>query len=167
MKLVVRQPGGDRLVSLEREGSKAIVRLDDTPIEIDIHSVGPSTRSILRNGRQFDVSVRQLGDDRFEVVSAFGSEVVTVLEPLAHLASTSHDSQAAAASECVAAYMPGRVVELLVASGDIVAAGEGVLVLEAMKMENEIQSERAGRIGEIFVGAGQAVEAGDPLYEIE
>lgn len=167
MKLVVRQRGGDRHIEVEREGSKARVQLDEVSIEVDVHSLGGAARSILRDGRHFDVSVRHLGNDRYEVASALGSEIVTVLEPLAHLASTTHDAQAQATSERVAAYMPGRVVQLLVAGGDSVAAGQGVLVLEAMKMENEIQSERAGTIREIFVEAGQAVEGGDPLYEIE
>ena len=62
--------------------------------------------------------------------------------------------------------MPGRVVELLVAEGDRVEEGQGVLVLEAMKMENEIQAEREGVIERFFVADGQAVEGGNPLYEI-
>jgi biotin carboxyl carrier protein len=56
--------------------------------------------------------------------------------------------------------MPGRVVRLLVASGADVAAGQGVVVIEAMKMENELRSPRAGRVRELPVREGQAVEAG-------
>jgi len=56
---------------------------------------------------------------------------------------------------------------LLVGEGDSVAAGQGIVVLEAMKMENEIDSVVAGVVKKIFVEAGQSVEAGDPLFEIE
>ncbi|MGB5552633.1 MAG: biotin/lipoyl-containing protein, partial [Thermoanaerobaculia bacterium] len=63
-------------------------------------------------------------------------------------------------------YMPGRVVELLVQEGDEVTVGQGLVVLEAMKMENEIQADRAGTVKKIFVSAGQPVEGGDPLFEL-
>ena len=63
--------------------------------------------------------------------------------------------------------MPGRVVALLVAQGDQVEPGQGVLVLEAMKMENEIAAEAAGVVSQFFVEEGQAVEGGDPLFEVE
>ena len=63
--------------------------------------------------------------------------------------------------------MPGRVVTLLVGEGETVKAGQGVVVLEAMKMENEIQTDVAGVVKKIFVEEGQSVEGGDPLFEIE
>ena len=87
-------------------------------------------------------------------------------EPLTLLAEKAHDSGAGAAADQVVAYMPGRVVALLVSEGDRVEAGQGVLVLEAMKMENEIQAEHGGVVEKFFVASGQAVEGGDPLYEI-
>jgi pyruvate carboxylase subunit B len=63
--------------------------------------------------------------------------------------------------------MPGRVVALLVKEGDEVAAGQGVVVLEAMKMENEIRAEHEGRITKLHVEPGQAVDTGSPLFEME
>ena len=167
MNLVVRHRGRDRSVSIEREGSRVRVGLEERSIEMDVRSLSGDLRSILINGTHHDVTVRDLGDDRFEVSGEFGSEIVEVLDALTHLAAASHEAQAGSLRERVDAYMPGRVVEVLVKVGDRVAVGEGVLVLEAMKMENEIQSERAGTIGKLFVAAGEAVEGGDPLYEIE
>ena len=76
--------------------------------------------------------MRHRGDDRFEVSGEFGSEIVQVLDALTHLAGASHDAQAGSARERVDAYMPGRVVRVLVSEGDEVAIGEGVLVLEAL-----------------------------------
>jgi pyruvate carboxylase subunit B len=63
--------------------------------------------------------------------------------------------------------MPGRVVTLLLSEGESVEVGQGVVVLEAMKMENEIQAQVAGVVKKIFVEEGQSVEGGDPLFEIE
>ncbi len=63
--------------------------------------------------------------------------------------------------------MPGRVVRVLVKSGDEVAARQGLVVVEAMKMENELASPRAGRVREVAVTEGQSVEAGRLLVVVE
>jgi biotin carboxyl carrier protein len=63
--------------------------------------------------------------------------------------------------------MPGKVVRLLVNEGDSVEEGQGLVVVEAMKMENEIGAPKAGRVNSIAVEAGQAVEAGAELLVIE
>ena len=72
------------------------------------------------------------------------------------------------ASACteVKAPMPGKVVKLLVGAGDTVASGQGVLLFEAMKMQNEIKSPQDGVVGEMAVDEGQAVEARDRLFVI-
>jgi biotin carboxyl carrier protein len=67
----------------------------------------------------------------------------------------------------VTAPMPGRVVRVLVAPGDHVTARQGVVVVEAMKLENELRAPRAGRVREIGVAAGMSVEAGRVLVIIE
>lgn len=67
----------------------------------------------------------------------------------------------------VSADMPGNVKQLLVEEGTEVNAGDGVIVLEAMKMENELDAPKAGRIKKIHVSEGQTVEAGTLLFEVE
>lgn len=62
--------------------------------------------------------------------------------------------------------MPGRVVKLLVREGDEVAAGQGLLVMEAMKMQNELRAPRAGRVQRIFAAEGDGVETGAPLVRL-
>ena len=68
--------------------------------------------------------------------------------------------------QAVKAPMPGRVVKLLVKPGDEVTAGQGVLIVEAMKMENELKAPRAGKVAEVKVKEGQAVESGESLVTI-
>ena len=63
--------------------------------------------------------------------------------------------------------MPGKVVRLLCAAGDQVTAGQGVAVVEAMKMQNEVQSPKAGQVLELRVREGQTVNAGEVLAVIE
>jgi biotin carboxyl carrier protein len=63
--------------------------------------------------------------------------------------------------------MPGRVLKILVAEGDPVTAGLPLVVVEAMKMENELSSTRSGKVKEIYVSPGATVEGGAKLIEIE
>ena len=67
----------------------------------------------------------------------------------------------------VAAPMPGKVVRLLVAPGDTVAAGQGLLVVEAMKMQNELKSPKAGCVAALSAREGATVAAGEVLAIIE
>lgn len=67
----------------------------------------------------------------------------------------------------VSASMPGKIVRLLVALGDAVEAGQGLVVVEAMKMQNEIKSPQAGRVVEVRIGPDAAVVAGDVLMVVE
>jgi len=63
--------------------------------------------------------------------------------------------------------MPGKIVRLLVAVGDQVHAGQGLVVVEAMKMQNEMKASRDGKVTEISVSAGDTVSAGDILVILE
>jgi biotin carboxyl carrier protein len=67
----------------------------------------------------------------------------------------------------VKAPMPGRTVRVLVAVGDEVEEGQALLVIEAMKMQNELKSPKTGRVARIAVGVGDAVGSGDVLVVVE
>jgi biotin carboxyl carrier protein len=63
--------------------------------------------------------------------------------------------------------MPGRVIRVLVSEGDEVAAGQGIVVVEAMKMQNEMPSPKAGRVASVSVKPGDAVASGQVLAAVE
>ena len=113
-----------------------------------------------------EVAVQNAGEGRYRVSAGDGLLEIEVLDQLTYLARSSLDSKEESRTR-VDAYMPGRVVALLVKEGERVEKGQGVLVLEAMKMENEIRSESAGEVRRLHVQMGEAVETGDPLFEIE
>lgn len=69
--------------------------------------------------------------------------------------------------QTIASPMPGRVIRVLVAKGQEVEAGQGLIVVEAMKMQNEMKSPKAGKILEVRASAGAAVAAGDVLLVME
>ena len=63
--------------------------------------------------------------------------------------------------------MSGRVVTVLVQKGDKVKAGQGLIILEAMKMENEVQAPKAGTVSALHVKKGQSLEHGAPIATVE
>lgn len=171
MELIVKHFEREEKVKLEKWAQGYRVQVGDKTYEIDVASIrGGSILSLcVDDGRQFEVAVRRSGSTSHGIyhVSSFrGVHAVEVVDPLTHLAEQSHSVGGVGKGE-VKAYMPGRVVEILVAEGDEVEKGQGVIVLEAMKMKNEIAAERSGRVVRILVEPGKAVEGGDPLFVVE
>jgi biotin carboxyl carrier protein len=123
--------------------------------------------SLRLSGQQHEVSVRARGEGMYEVGAEGRSTAVEVLDPLAFLAQQARGGKAGRRRQRVTAYMPGRVVAVLAEAGQEVKTGQGIVVLEAMKMQNEILAEHDGVLKAIFVQPGQAVEGGDPLFEME
>jgi len=117
--------------------------------------------------RQHEVAVRPQGSEgTYWVSTAEGAGPVEVADPLAYLAAQTQ-SAGAKRRQRIDAYMPGRVTAVLVEEGAEVATGQGIIVLEAMKMENEIRAEHDGKVSKIHVQPGQAVDTGNPLFEME
>ena len=106
------------------------------------------------------------GAGRGELLVGVGGRTISVTvngRRSAHAEAAAHGH----AQIAIVAPMPGRVVRVLVAPGDEVEARQGVVVVEAMKMENELRAPRAGRVKEISVAAGTSVESGRVLAVIE
>ena len=167
MELIARVGEREERLEVIREGGVYRVTMGETEYEIDSVHWSETGRSLRVDGRQHELVVRPLGNGSYQVSSSRGLSTVEVVDPLTHLAREAHADDAASGLSRTTAYMPGRVVNLLVSEGDSIEAGQGVLVLEAMKMENEISAERAGVLRKLLVEEGQAVETGDPLFEVE
>jgi pyruvate carboxylase subunit B len=167
MELIARNAEREESLKVTREGGVYRVTLGETVYEVDAVRWSETGRSLRIDGMQHEVVVRPLGNGTYQVSSSRGLSTVEVVDPLTHLAREAHADEADSGLARTTAYMPGRVVSLLASEGDSIAAGQGVLVLEAMKMENEIAAEREGVLRRILVEEGQAVETGDPLFEVE
>lgn len=89
-----------------------------------------------------------------------------VAQPVAPTAAPAAAPSASAGANAVVAPMPGNINAVKVTSGQQVKKGDVLVVLEAMKMENEIYAERDGKIGQVFVQKGATVETGTPLVEL-
>jgi biotin carboxyl carrier protein len=166
-ELIVTAEGRDRTVIVEGPGpdGKFRVTLDGAEQPVDALALRPGTWSVIIAGKSYVVD---LDRRRTGVAASIGaSEVMLRVEDALHrrLASAA-GARTAARGEQIRAPIAGKVVKVAVAVGDQVAPGSAVIVLEAMKMENELAAERGGTISAIHKAAGQAVDTGDLLVEI-
>ena len=137
--------------------------------DVESRSLGPFVKSLLVDGASHEAAVFRTGEANgaaWSVGWRGRTTKVELVDPLTHLATEARGGAEKGGRRVIAAYMPGRVVSVAVAEGAEVAAGQPLVVLEAMKMQNEIQADRAGTVSRIHVAAGQAVEGGDPLLEL-
>ena len=165
MDLIVRHGEREEKVQVRRNGTGYEVTLGGRTFQVDAATARAGLQSLRIDGSQHEVAVRQVRDS-YWVSTPAAAGPVSVTDPLTHLAAQSH-SKGGRRSAKVTAYMPGRVVALLAQEGEAVTAGQGIVVLEAMKMQNEIRAEHDGTLARIHVQPGQAVEGGDPLFELE
>ena len=167
MQLVSRVGGQTAPITVERHHGRYVVEIGGVRHEVDTRTLGPWVLSLLVEGQSHEVAVVRLGDGNYSVDWRGRSFAVELVDPLTHLAESARGEAGKQGKKVVKAYMPGRVVEVRVQPGDRVEAGQPMIVLEAMKMQNEIQAERAGLVSRVFVTAGEAAEGGDPLVEVE
>jgi biotin carboxyl carrier protein len=109
------------------------------------------------NGKAYDVAVEEVGAGAVPVAT------VPVAAPAAPVAAPAPAAPAAAGSVTVNAPMPGKILSIKANVGAAVKKGEVILILEAMKMENEVVAPEDGTVASINVAAGDSVEAGDTL----
>jgi biotin carboxyl carrier protein len=142
------------------------VKLAGAEHELDVRQVGPASFSILVCNRSFDFDVVRDGDELI-VASRAGAMRVTLIDAAHHANRARTRGPSLAGPAEVKAMMPGRIINVLVQSGDAVKDHQGLIVVEAMKMENELKSPKAGKVVEVRVSPGQTVEKGEVLIIIE
>ncbi len=142
------------------------IMIDDEEHLIDGRQLTGHMYSLLVENQSFTVDVAEK-DDEYTVVYKGKSFRVHVLDERKARRGGSEAGLGGAEEKDVRSMMPGKVVELLVNEGDQVVKDQSVIVIEAMKMENEIRAAVAGTVKAISVEAGQAVESGQLLIELE
>jgi len=124
----------------------------------------PGVYSVLMDGRVYDARVEEQPGSLVVVIDGYRFEVA-VRDPRRW--SRRFSGRGADGLQTVTAPMPGKVVRILVSPGDRVEPGQGLLVVEAMKMQNEMKSSRAGRVLAVSIREGATVAAGEVLATIE
>jgi biotin carboxyl carrier protein len=139
--------------------------LDGDPIEIDARLVRPGILSLIVQGHSFRCV---LDEGPLETaIQTGGQRFLVSIEDPRSLTTKRRKAGASSGQHVIKAPMPGRIVRLMVQSGDEVAAHQGVIVIEAMKMQNELKAQRAGKVAEIKTQAGATVASGEVLLLIE
>jgi biotin carboxyl carrier protein len=143
-------------VELEANGAQYRVVIDGIERAATVQYLDDATLLMVIDGQQHRVDLARAGRERFVAV---GGETYHVV---AESGASTHRMAMVASPEIIAP-MPGKVLQVLVHPGDRVSAGDGLLILEAMKMENRLTAEAAGCVSEVRVAAGDMVEGGQVL----
>jgi len=151
-----------RTVELARDADRWKILLDGQPVDADVVEIAPHTLSLLLDGQAFEIRVTPLPDGALKLQTGLHEFTAAVADPRAWRG-RKHGALEAEGRQQVFAPMPGKVIRILVQEGDTVEAGQGLLVVEAMKMQNEIRSPKGGTVERLHVKEGQPVNAGEVL----
>jgi biotin carboxyl carrier protein len=166
-----------RTIEVRRSGNGWIAVVDGRTVAVDLARVGdrwsmlvrrieagddpqrPGTDQKLPRGESHEIGIERQGRGR-HIAHVDGRIVpVTLLAPGRGGSASGATTEKAAGPIQIVSPMPGRIVKVLVKTGDVVAPRQGLLVVEAMKMENELRAPRAGTVTEVRVSEGAPVEA--------
>jgi biotin carboxyl carrier protein len=165
MMLDVEVDGAVRRLELERAGAAYVIRTNGREIAAELCELAPGVLSLLMEGRSFRCVLVPSADER--LIAVRGQQYrVAVTDPRS-LRERRKRSGVGNGKLVIKASIPGRVARVLVAAGEEVAAHQAILVIEAMKMQNELKAARDGRVAEVRVAAGEAVAAGQVLAILE
>jgi biotin carboxyl carrier protein len=151
-----------RSVELERDADRWKISLDGRPVDGDAVEIDPNTLSLLLDGQSYEVRITHSSDGVLKLQTGLQEFTAEVADPRAWRGRR-HGALEAEGRQQIVAPMPGKVVRVLVQAGDRVEAGHGLLVVEAMKMQNEIRSPKGGIVERLHVKEGQPVNAGEVL----
>ena len=168
MKVTAELAGSNHPIVLQRDGERLSAQVDDRRYELIVREF-PDGGFLLVDDTQLHncrVGLNAAGPGRFTVQLRGASYEVTIVDP-----KRLRSGQAAGADDLgeaqIRATMPGKVVRVLVELGSEVEAGAGIVVVEAMKMQNEMKTPKAGTVRKLNATVGENVNAGAVLAVIE
>jgi biotin carboxyl carrier protein len=168
MRYYTRLGAEEKNVDIEPlDGSRFRITIgNDSPRVIDAEHVEGRVVHMLVDGRSHDVDVEEEGTS-LNVLVEDSIYRLEMLDERKHRLQAARGKFQVSGPQTIRAPMPGKIVKILVEKGATVEEGQGVIVIEAMKMENELRAPKAGRVAEIFVSEGQTVENRADLVSIE
>ena len=168
MKLHVTIADYQTDIQIRDEDSRVVAAIDGRRYELDMLESGAGNYLVIADGRVFDCRVegRPESGKPVDVVVGTTHYTVTLTDPKRLRGAggmVGHGDDVAR----IVAPMPGKVVRVMVAVGDQVNAGAGIVVVEAMKMQNEIKTPKAGKVTTLHAELGATVNAGEVLAVVE
>lgn len=163
MKYYAKVNGRPCEVELRERLGRLEVRVDGALVPVEYTEVDRLGQlALLVDKKSYGASIEGAGDE-WSVVVAGHHYKVEIEDERERAARAAERSQSARGAGVVKSVMPGIVIKLLVKEGERVEAGQALLILEAMKMQNEIAAPAAGKVARIHVAQGQAVSSGEKL----
>jgi biotin carboxyl carrier protein len=157
--------GKNYRLELDREGGRWLCRLDGREIQMDAILARPDVLSVLIEGKAYEIKRERTATDMHLWVGSGRYEAV--LRDPRSLRSRKGGAVDEKGPKKLLAPMPGKIVRVLVAEKAEVEAGQGILVVEAMKMQNELKSPKKGTVQKLAVKDGDNVNPGDILAIVE
>lgn len=160
---------GEQTYTVEiEEIGKALykVSVDGNEFLVDGKKTSRTNYSLIVDSRSFEIEVDHTGDEYRVLVDGRNYRVNLIDERRARVGGAQGGIELQGRQK-VSVPMPGKVIAVLVSEGDSVEKGQGLVIVEAMKMENEVRSPIAGAVKEIKVKSGDAVEGGAVLVIVE
>ena len=154
------------VVELKRTGDVAAVSLDGQTLDADAVQIAPNVVSVMLGGQFFELHISRSTDGTMKLRCGAHEYIADIIDPRAWRG-RKHGAVEVEGRQQILAPMPGKVVRVIAKVGDSVEAGQGLLVVEAMKMQNEIRSPKSGIVGRLLVKEGQNVNAGEVLAWVE
>lgn len=165
MKLDLVINGAPERIEILAPSPSCRFRLGEGEIrDADVEVPEPGVYSVLLNGRSYDARVEEHPDCLVIVIDGYRFET-EVRDPRRW--SRQSAGRGAGGVQTITAPMPGKVVRVLVAPGEVIEPGQGLVVVEAMKMQNEMKAPRAGKVLSVPAKQGATVAAGEVLATIE
>ena len=165
MKFEIQIAGRARVVDLTRNSEVWRIALDGKEVGADAVQIEPGIFSILLDGKSYEVRVTPGANGTLKLQTGEHEFAAEVADPRAWRGRR-HGALEAEGRQQVVAPMPGKVIRVLVKVGEQVQAGQGLLVVEAMKMQNEVRSPKSGVVERLMVKEAQPVNAGEVLVVI-
>ena len=155
-------------VELRRESERVIATIGDREYDVQLHKSGGGQFLLISKDQVFDCRVdgQPAPGATLEVIVGTNRYAVALIDPKRLRGAESAGTHADGAARIIAP-MPGKVVRVLVEAGAEVEAGAGIVVVEAMKMQNEMKSPKAGIVAALNVEVGTTVNGGDVLAIVE
>jgi biotin carboxyl carrier protein len=149
-------------IEIKGDGS---VTVDGVRVEVDFLELEENLHSMIQDTRSVEIAIEEHGG-KYEVQMDGRLYEATVLDQRALLMAQRKGGIGAGSGE-IHAPMPGLIVDILVKTGDNVEQGQTVVILESMKMQNELKAPRSGKIGTVSVQPKQSVDKGTLLLNIQ
>ena len=153
-------------VEFNRKGNVCGVAIDGRAVDADAVQIAPNVVSVMLAGQSFELHISRSADGTLKLRCGAHEYTAEIIDPRAWRGRR-HGAFEAEGRQQILAPMPGKIIRVLVQTGERVDAGQGLLVVEAMKMQNEIRSPKSGTVERLLVKEGQPVNAGEILAWID